>query len=70
MNDKIVKITFNIWANSDEDGEELKRELGAFIDHMGQQGRKVTAAKLAEAIRSWQKNPMVKNYIINYFNNV
>jgi hypothetical protein len=62
MNDKIVNITFNIWANSEEEGEELKRELGAFIDHMGQQGRKVTAAKLTEALRKYKNNYFVTQF--------
>lgn len=62
MNDNIVNITFNIWANSKEEGEELKRELGAFIDHMGQQGRKVTAAKLTEALRKYKNNYFVLQF--------
>lgn len=62
MNDKIVNITFNIWANSEEEGEELKRELGAFVDHMGQQGRKVTATKLTEALRRWKDNYFVMQF--------
>lgn len=62
MNDKIVSITFNIWANSEEEGEELKRELGAFVDHMGRQGRKVTATKLTEALRRWKDNYFVMQF--------
>lgn len=67
MNDKVVKIEFNIWANSDEEADELKKEICAFINYHGQQGRKVTASKLVEALRRWQSNPLVKQSIINHF---
>lgn len=67
MNDKVVKIEFNIWANSDEEADELKKEICAFINFHGQQGRKVTASKLVEALRRWQSNPLVKQSIINHF---
>lgn len=67
MNDKVVKIEFNVWANSDEEADELKKEIGAFINYHGQQGRKVTASKLVEALRRWQINPLVKQSIINHF---
>lgn len=67
MNDKVVKIEFNIWANSDEEADDLKKEICAFINFHGQQGRKVTASKLVEALRRWQSNPLVKQSIINHF---
>ena len=67
MNDKVVKIEFNIWANSDEEADELKKEICAFINYHGQQGRKVTASNLVEALRRWQSNPLVKQSIINHF---
>ena len=67
MNDKVVKIEFNIWANSAEEADELKKEICAFINYHGQQGRKVTASKLVEALRRWQSNPLVKQSIINHF---
>ena len=67
MNDKVVTITFKVWANSEEEAETLSRELGAFVNEQGQQGRKVTALKLTEALRKWQSNPLVKSAIINHF---
>ena len=67
MNDKGVKIEFNLWANSEEEAGELKNEIGAFINWHGQQGRKVSASKLTEALRKWQNNPLVRNSIINHF---
>ena len=67
MNDKIVNISFNVWANSEEEVLELKKEICAFIDWHGHQGRKVSAAKLTEALRNWQSNPIVRQSIINHF---
>lgn len=67
MNDKVVTITFKVWANSEEEAETLSRELGNFVNEQGQQGRKVTALKLTEALRKWPNNPLVKSAIINHF---
>lgn len=67
MNDKIVKIEFNIYANSEEEGQSLRKAICDFIDWHGQLGRKVTASKLADAINKWQDNVFVKNQIIDYF---
>lgn len=67
MDDKILNLSFNLWASSEEEVDELKREICAFIDYHGQQGRKVSARKLTEAIRKWQSNPFVKNTIDNHF---
>lgn len=67
MNDKIVKIEFNVWASDESEGEELKKAICGFINLQGAQGRKVSAEKLTSAIRSWDKNPLVRNYITNYF---
>lgn len=62
----IVNISFNVWG-TEEGAAELKREIGRFIDEQGAQGRMVTADKLAEALRKWKDNPLVRSTIINYF---
>ena len=67
MDDKVFKIEFNLWATSEEEVAELRKEICAFIDYHGQQGRKVSARKLTEALRRWQSNPFVKQGIINHF---
>ena len=67
MDDKIIKIEFNLWATSEEEVAILRKEICAFIDYHGQQGRKVSARKLIEALRRWQSNPFVKQSIINHF---
>ena len=67
MNDKVVNISFNVWANSDDEAVELKKAICGFIDYHGAQGRKVTAAKLTEAINNWQKNLFIRNQVNSYF---
>ena len=67
MNDKVVKIEFNIWANGPEDGERLQKAICDFIDQNGQHGVRVTADKVAQALDRWQSNAFIKNAIINHF---
>lgn len=67
MNDKIVNISFNVWANSEEEGIRLRNSICDFIEWFGQRGIKVSASKLDEAIGNWQKNALVKNSIIKHF---
>ena len=67
MNDKIVNISFNVWAKSEEEGAALRKTICEFIDWFGQRGVKVSASKLNEAISRWQSNALVKNSIIKHF---
>lgn len=67
MNDKIVNISFNVWANNEEEGARLRKSICDFIEWFGQRGIKVSASKLDEAISNWQKNALVKNSIIKHF---
>ena len=67
MDDKIIKIEFNIWATNEEEVAELRKEICAFIDFHGRLGRKVSARKLTEALRRWQSNPFVRQSIIAHF---
>lgn len=67
MNDKVVNISFNVWANNEEEGVRLKQAICDFIDWFGQKGIKVTASKLTNAIDNWQTNALVKERIINHF---
>lgn len=67
MDDKIVNISFNVWANNEEEGARLRKSICDFIEWFGQRGIKVSASKLDEAISNWQKNALVKNSIIKHF---
>ena len=67
MNDKVVNISFNVWANDEAEGARLKQAVCDFIDWFGQKGIKVTASKLTNAIDNWRANALVKGRIINHF---
>lgn len=67
MEDKVVKVEFNVWANDESEAETLKKAICGFINEHGNEGRKVTAVKLANAINKWKDNALVRNSIINYF---
>ena len=60
-------ITFNVYARNEEEVEALRMAVIAFIGYHARQGRAVDAARLAQAIVNWDRNPIVKNQIINYF---
>ena len=60
-------IHFNIYAESEQEAEECRAAIIAFIGLHAAQCRAVTARKVAQAVNNWDKNPIVKNRIINYF---
>lgn len=60
-------ITFNIYARNEQEVEELRMAVIAFIGSHARQGRAVDAARLAKAISNWDKNPIVRNKIIEHF---
>lgn len=60
-------VTFNVYARDEMEAEELRMAIVAFIGHHAQCGRAVTAAKAARAIANWDRNPLVRNQIIQYF---
>ena len=60
-------ISFQIYAHSAEEAEKARMALVAFIGMHAQAGRAVTGEKIAKAAANWDKNPFVKNRIIDYF---
>ena len=65
---KGLPITFNIYAESEEEIKTLHTVITEFIRVNAEQGRAVTAVKVTEALRGWEKNPFVRNRIISYLN--
>lgn len=61
------ELRFNVYAESAEEVEEARAAIVGFIDHHARQGRAVTARKIAEAVRNWERNPIVKSSITKYF---
>lgn len=64
---KVFPINFEVYAYDEREVEDLRMAIVAFIGHHAQCGRAVTAAKAAKAISNWDKNPIVKNRVIQYF---
>lgn len=67
MADKIVTIQFKVWADDENEATILSQAMGAFVDELGQMGKKVTAAKLTEAMSKWKDNLLVRQAILNHF---
>ncbi len=59
-------ITLNIYAENAEEAEQARKALISFIDLHARQGRAVTGRKIAEAVSRWDRNPFVRNQIINF----
>lgn len=60
-------IHFNIYAENEQEAEECRAAIVAFIGLHASQCRAVTAKKVAKAICDWDKNPIVRSRIIQYF---
>ena len=63
----IRQITFNIYADSDEEAEQGRQAIIQFINTMGRYGAKVSGKKLSEAVGKMDKNTFVLSQIINFF---
>ncbi len=64
---KVFPISFEVYAYDEREVEDLRMAIVAFIGHHARQGRAVTAEKAAKAIANWDKNPIVRNRICEYF---
>ena len=61
------EIKFNIYANNEQEAQEARNALVEFINQHARQGRAVCATKITEAVSRWDKNPFVRNKIIEFF---
>lgn len=67
MANGIKQITFNIYADTDEEAEKGRQALIQFINMVGQYGAKVSGNKIAEAVGKIDSNQFIKSQIINFF---
>ena len=63
----VFPISFEVYAYSEQEVEELRQAVIGFIAFHARQKRPVLAGRAAKAIREWDRNPFVKNRIIEYF---
>lgn len=60
-------ISFNIYAENEQEVEECRKAIISFIGLHASQCRAVTAQKVTNALKNWDKNFLVKKQIIEYF---
>lgn len=63
----IKQITFNIYADSDEEAEKGRKAIVQFINIVGQHGAKVSGQKLHEAVSHIGDNTFIMSQIIAFF---
>jgi len=61
------RISFELYAHDEQEAEEARMAIVAFIGQHAKAGRAVTGRKVAQAVSRWDQNPIVKNQVINYF---
>lgn len=66
---KGFEVKFNIYANSQEEADEVSQTIKDFIAENAKNQVAITANKVSKAIKNWKSNVFVKNHIINYFLN-
>ena len=64
---EVRKISFNIYANNDEEAERGCKAIKQFIDIIGQHGAMVTGDKIADAVSKLPENTFVLSQIIKFF---
>lgn len=64
---EVRKISFNIYASSDEEAEKGRKAIVQFINIMGQHGAMVSGDKLHEAISHIGDNSFIMSQIISFF---
>lgn len=64
---KGYKVSFNVFAESQEEADAVSRLLGDFVNDCARKGVAVTAAKMADAARRWGGNPFVRGRVESYF---
>ena len=67
MEENVRKISFNIYASTDEEAERGKNAIIQFINIMGQHGAMVSGFKLYEAVKMLNVNPFITSQIIKFF---
>lgn len=59
---KGFNVSFNVYAETQEEAFDAESAIKAFITEQAQQGRAVTARKIADAIKKYKDNYFVNAY--------
>lgn len=60
-------LTFNIYAENEQEVEECRKAIIGFIGLHAAQCRAVTAQKVTNALKNWDRNFLIKKQIVEYF---
>ena len=60
-------ITFQLYAHDEQEAEEARMAIVAFIEQLRQYGLPVTGKKVAQAAANWDRNPIAKMQILKHF---
>lgn len=60
-------ITFNIYAENEQEAEQARNAIVRFITAHAQEGRAVSAKKIEQAVTAYQNNPFVKSQVNVFF---
>jgi hypothetical protein len=63
------KVSFNVFAESQEEADRVSRLLGSFVNDCASRGVAVTATKINAAVSKWGGNAFIRDRINNYFRN-
>lgn len=64
---KGYELKFNIYAESEQEVEAARRAIVGFIEDNANEGRAVTAKKIANIIPQWKGNSLVYQRVVNFF---
>lgn len=60
---KGFQVSFNVFANSQEEADKASMVIRKFVDDNARQGIAVTANKLIEALNKYGNNMFVNSYL-------
>lgn len=63
----IKQISFNIYAESEEEAEKGRKAIVQFINIMGQHGAMVSGEKIVDAVARLNGSPFIASQIIKFF---
>lgn len=61
------EVKFKIYAESQEDADQVSQSLKDFVESQRVQGRAVTSEKIKNAMDNLWRNPFIKAQVNNYF---
>lgn len=67
MENGIRNISFNIYAQDDQEAEQGRKAIIQFISIMGRHGAKVSGGKIAEAVSRLEGSPFITSQLIKFF---